>query len=122
MFLQGWRDTLRIFPAVPQHWPTAAFRDLLAEGAFRVSAVRREGRTTWVRIVAGVDRRLRLRNPFGQEPVEISGAVLRREGHELVADLTKGQAVLLRLKGEPAGFEEAARGARQGNISRIGLR
>lgn len=122
MFLQGWRDTLRIFPAVPQHWPTAAFRDLLAEGAFRVSAVRRDGRTTWVKIVAGVDRQLRLRNPFGLQAIEISGARVRREGNDLIADLSNGQEVLLRLKGEPAGFEEAARGARQGNISRIGLR
>ena len=109
MLVQGWRDTLRIFPAVPQHWPCGAFRDLLAEGAFRVSAVRREGRTTWVRIVAGVDRQLRLRNPFGQEPIEVSGATLRRQGNDLVADLTKGQEVILRLHGEPLRFEEAAR-------------
>ncbi len=122
MLVQGWRDTLRIFPAVPQHWPTAAFRDLLTEGAFRVSAVRRDGRTTWVRIVAGVNRRLRLCNPFGDQAVEISGTPLRREGNTLIADMAKDEAVLLQLKGEPAGFEEAARLARQGNISRIGLR
>jgi hypothetical protein len=122
MLVQGWRDTLRIFPAVPQHWPCGAFRDLLAEGAFRVSAVRRDGRTTWVRIVAGVDRQLRLRNPFGQDAFEVSGGTVQRQGGDLVADLSKGQAITLRLRGEPLRFEDAARGARQGDVSRTGLR
>jgi alpha-L-fucosidase 2 len=122
MLLQGWRDTLRVFPAVPRHWPGGAFRDLLAEGAFRVSAVRRDGRTTWVRVVAGSDRTLRLRNPFGQEPFEVSGATVRRQGADLLADLTQGQTLLLRLRGEPLRFEDAARDARQADVSRIGLR
>jgi hypothetical protein len=82
----------------------------------------RQGRTRWVRVVAGVDRRLRLRNPFGEEPFETSGPTPRREGADLVADLAAGQEILLRVKGEPAGFDEAARGVRQGDVSRIGLR
>lgn len=121
MLVQGWRDTLRIFPAVPQHWPNAAFRDLLTEGAFRVSAVRRDRRTTWVRVVAGVDRQLRLRNPFGEEPYLAAGATLRRQGNDLVADMAKGQEVMLRLRGQPLRFDEAAKDARQGDVSRIGL-
>ena len=121
MLVQGWRDRLRIFPAVPQHWPCGAFRDLLAEGAFRVSAVRREGRTTWVRVVAGVERQLRLRNPFGEEPFLASGATVRRQGNDLLVDLAKGQEIVLRLHGEPLRFDEAAKGARQGDVSRIGL-
>jgi hypothetical protein len=122
MLVQGWRDTLRIFPAVPQHWPGVAFRDLLTEGAFRVSAVRREGRVTWVRVVAGVDRQLRLRNPFGDAPCVVSGPTPRRQGNDLVVDLAKGQGIVLRLRGEPLSFDEAAKDARQGNLSRIGLR
>lgn len=122
MFLQGWRDTLRIFPAVPQHWPSAAFRDLLAEGAFRVSAVRREGRTTWVRIVATADRSLRLRNPFGAEPFQVTGTALRKQGDCLVAELRNGESVVLRLPHEPLAFSDAARGVQQADTSRIGLR
>lgn len=121
MFVQGWRDTLRIFPAVPQHWPNAAFRDLLTEGAFRVSAVHREGRTTWIRVVAGADRQLRLRNPFGEEPYLVTGSSVRRQGADLIADLAKGQEVTLRLRGEPSRFEEAAKDSRKGDVSRIGL-
>ncbi len=121
MLVQGWRDTLRVFPAVPQHWPNGAFRDLLAEGAFRVSAVRRKGRTTWVRVVAGVERQLRLRNPFGAEPYLVSGVTPRRQGSDLLVDLAEGQEIVLRLHGEPLRFDEAAKDARQGDLSRIGL-
>lgn len=50
MLLQGHGGVLRIFPAAPSAWEDIAFRDLRAEGAFLVSAVRSGGRTRWVRI------------------------------------------------------------------------
>ena len=57
MLIQSWSDPaieepgpLRIFPAVPAEWKDLEFRDLRAEGAFLVSAGRRNGVTEWVRI------------------------------------------------------------------------
>ncbi|MBN8218557.1 MAG: Tat pathway signal sequence domain protein [Spirochaetes bacterium] len=50
MLLQSWGGTLRIFPGVPKDWADASFRDLRAEGAFLVSALRAGGRTRWIRI------------------------------------------------------------------------
>ncbi len=50
MLLQSWGGRLRIFPAAPAEWRTAAFHDLRAEGGFLVSAARREGKTRWVRV------------------------------------------------------------------------
>src|SRR2546426_370632 len=50
LFLQDWGGALRVFPAVPGPWTEAAFDRLRADGAFLVSAVRRNGRTSWVRI------------------------------------------------------------------------
>jgi alpha-L-fucosidase 2 len=122
MLVQGWRDTVRVFPAVPDHWRDCAFRDLLTEGAFRVSAVRRNRRTVWVKVVAGVARELRLRNPFGDATPELSGGVLRRQGNLLVGPLEKGQAITLRLPGESLDFEQAASSARRSDVARLGLR
>ncbi len=122
MLVQGWRDVVRVFPAMPGHWRDAAFRDLVTEGAFRVSGVWRDSRVAWVKIVAGAPRQLRLRNPFGDAPIETSGAALRREGDLWVADLAKGQEATLWLKGEPAGFGEAIKSARASDASRFGLR
>jgi len=50
MLLQSWGDRIRIFPAVPGAWPDISFHDLRAEGAFLVSAVRKDGKASWVRI------------------------------------------------------------------------
>ncbi|MDF2963687.1 MAG: hypothetical protein K0S39_5422 [Paenibacillus sp.] len=50
MLLQSWGDMIRVFPAVPGEWQDAAFHDLRTEGAFLVSAVRKSGVTSWIRI------------------------------------------------------------------------
>lgn len=122
MLLQGWNDVLRVFPAIPAHWRDAAFLDLLSEGAFRVSAVRKESRTVWVRVVAGADRRLRLLNCFGDNPFIVSGGKLCKEGDLLVADMKKGQEIIAHIEGETVGIEDALALVRKSDTSRIGLK
>jgi alpha-L-fucosidase 2 len=123
MLLQGWRDVVRVFPAVPDHWRDVAFRDLVAEGAFRVSAIRQRGRTVWVQIVAGVGRRLTLRDPFDGEECVISGCDMERDGDDYVADLDAGQEVVLTLMDTGlVSMEQAADMVRCSDTSRIGLR
>ena len=122
MLVQGWHDLVRVFPAVPAHWRDVAFRDLLTEGAFRVSAVRRDGRTVWVKVRAGVERTLRLRDPFGSEPMEVSGGTVSREGEVLSTDLERGQEIVLCRQGESMTFDEAVARTRTSDISRVGLR
>jgi alpha-L-fucosidase 2 len=50
MLLQSWGDKIRVFPAIPSEWKEAEFHDLRTEGAFLVSAARKNGFTRWVRI------------------------------------------------------------------------
>ncbi|MFB7619583.1 glycoside hydrolase family 95-like protein [Kitasatospora sp. NPDC056181] len=50
LLLQSWGGVLRILPAVPDAWPDVTVHDLVAEGAFRVSACRRGGLTRWIRV------------------------------------------------------------------------
>lgn len=127
MLVQGWGDIVRVFPAVPDHWRDVAFRDLLAEGAFRVSAVRGESRTVWVHVRATVGRTLRLRDPFGEEAAESAGPPVRREGDDFVADLEEGETLTLwasdcPVPGEPGeAIEQAAQWVRDSDTSRIGL-
>jgi alpha-L-fucosidase 2 len=122
MLVQGWNDRVRVFPAVPDHWREIAFRDLLTEGAFRVSAIREAGRTVWVRIRATVDRTLRLRDPFAGEQTVVEGCDVRREGDDLVADLQAGQVVTFALSGFSVNLDQAAEAVRAADTSRLGLR
>jgi alpha-L-fucosidase 2 len=55
MLLQSWDGKLRLFPAVPSAWQDVSFHNLLAEGAFEVSAKREKGKTVFasIRSLAG---------------------------------------------------------------------
>ncbi len=50
LLLQSWGDKIRVFPAVPAAWKYLSFENLRTEGAFLISAVRKDGETKWVRI------------------------------------------------------------------------
>ncbi len=64
----GERDTniLRVFPATPSAWADVSFRDLRAQGGWKVSAERRGGKTVRVEVTAETGSGfLRLHDPFG---------------------------------------------------------
>lgn len=50
MLLQSWGDKIRVFPALPDNWKDVAFHNFRTEGAFLVSASRKNGKTIFVRI------------------------------------------------------------------------
>lgn len=50
MLLQSWGGKLRIFPAVPDRWKDIAYRDWRAEGAFLITARRKDGKTEFATI------------------------------------------------------------------------
>ena len=72
MLLQSWGDKVRVFPAMPSSWKDAGFRELCAEGGFWVSAVRKDGKTWWIRIKSLAGEPLTLAADL-QEPV-VTGA------------------------------------------------
>ena len=79
MLLQSWsptpgkRDTevLRLFPATPWRWHDASFTSLHTEGGHVVSAKRENNATTWLRIIAGHDGIVRIRDNFGNRPPQL---------------------------------------------------
>jgi alpha-L-fucosidase len=101
LFLQDWGGALRVFPAVPGAWKDAAFDRLRTDGAFLVSAVRKDGRTAWVRVesLAGSPCRLVvpgwagfvIRARSGSVHVSVSAA---RPG-ELACEMAKGSWMVL---------------------------
>jgi len=61
MLIQSWGDKIRVFPAMPDAWPDAQFYHLRTEGAFLISAARRDGKTLFVQVesLAGEPCRIR---------------------------------------------------------------
>jgi hypothetical protein len=100
MLLQSWGDTLRVFPAVPAAWKEVAFQDLRAEGAFLVSATRREGRTTQVRVTSLAGEPVSLR-------VAMSKPAIAAPRPDAVVAAGEGAFTLKLARGEVVTFTEA---------------
>jgi len=98
MLLQSYSGTIRIFPAIPTDWKEVSFKTLRAEGAFLVSAIRRDGLIQTVEIHAEKGGLCRLENPFDGTGCEISGIprdTVGREGNDLLLKTTAGQTIIL---------------------------
>jgi alpha-L-fucosidase 2 len=100
LFLQDWGGALRVFPAVPAAWREAAFDRLRADGAFLVSAVRRDGRTAWVRIesLAGAPCRLVVADwdtALVRAGAGAGAGLTSGKAGEFVVELAKGASVVL---------------------------
>jgi hypothetical protein len=57
MLCQSWGGVIRVFPAVPPAWPDVTLHNFRTQGAFLITAVRRQGATAWVRVRSEVGAR-----------------------------------------------------------------
>ncbi len=64
MLLQSYAGFIEIFPAVPAQWKDISFRGLRAEGAFLVSAEKKEGHVRKLTVTAEKGGSTRIKSPF----------------------------------------------------------
>jgi alpha-L-fucosidase 2 len=74
MLLQSQGDIIRIFPAIPASWRDVSFRNLRAQGAFLISAEKKDGILTEITILSETGGRLLIQNPFAKGRIKIEGA------------------------------------------------
>ena len=98
LLLQCWNSKIRIFPAIPDAWKDVSFEDMRAEGAFLISAVRKNGETKWIKIKSFANGRCTVVTDMqgniqikSEEPVILTG----KGKHTYEMNLQKGQTVLL---------------------------
>jgi hypothetical protein len=72
MLLQSQNGRIRIFPAIPDGWKDVSFTTLRTEGAFLISALRSDGTTKRVEIVAEKGGTCRLLSPFSGREIVIN--------------------------------------------------
>jgi hypothetical protein len=110
LMLTSYGNLIRVFPGVPNAWTNAVFADFRAEGAFLVSALRRDGvtRAVQIRSLAGESCRVR---PNLAGPVKASGKrtfqLKESPGGIVEVDLRKGESVLLYSGDQPPDFKIA---------------
>jgi alpha-L-fucosidase 2 len=92
-----------VFPALPATWRDVAFSTLRAEGAFLVSAVRRDGRTTRVTVtsLAGEPARLRMAMDRPRVSAARAGSVRRAGDGEWILALRPEESVTFTARDVP---------------------
>ncbi|WP_425387956.1 glycosyl hydrolase family 95 catalytic domain-containing protein [Amycolatopsis nigrescens] len=109
MLCQSWGGVIRVFPAVPPSWESAALHDFRTEGAFLLSASREGGRTRWVRVRSESGARCVLRTGIEGEPVvrDRWGRPKRWRllpGGDLEIELRRGEEAVVHRKGDRPDF------------------
>lgn len=105
MLLQSWGGKIRIFPAVPDTWQDVAYCGLRTEGAFKVSASRKDGKTQFIHIksLAGEPCIITtdMPNPIfkGERTFTVNSF-----DNTYQIDLKKGEEVLIYPQGVPQNF------------------
>lgn len=96
MLMQSHTGTLHLFPAIPQSWKDASFQTLRANGAFLISATRKEGKTIKVSIHSEKGGTLRILNPFSSDKFNVSkGTKYTQDNNVLILETTPGQDITL---------------------------
>jgi hypothetical protein len=115
LLLQSWGGKIRVFPALPKSWKQCVFRDLRAQGGFRVSAGRTEGKTAWVRVVSEAGEPSTLVVPDWRGDLELRRSGQSREGPvtetipgEYLLKLAAAEEIILYPKGTNPKFEVSA--------------
>ncbi|NBB18300.1 hypothetical protein GVN20_02935 [Runella sp. CRIBMP] len=75
MLLQSYAGQIEVFPAIPQKWQQASFKDLRAEGAFLVSAQKTNGLVSSLEIKAEKGGKAKVKLPFKTHSIEFNKGV-----------------------------------------------
>jgi alpha-L-fucosidase 2 len=103
MLLQSYSGTIRVFPAIPASWQDVSFKTLRAEGAFLISATRKDGLNQEVKIISEKGGICRIENPFDRAGYILSGIprdTIGRDGNDLLFKTTAGQMITLIRKSD----------------------
>jgi len=126
MLIQSWGERIRVFPGVPKAWKDAVFHNLRAEGAFLVSAVRKEGKTAWVHLQSLAGEPCVLQADFGGATPKV---LAKREAKltnlspgTWSLNLKKGESAVLYVGAEAPSLEIAPLPMAKEAMNRYGLR
>jgi len=97
MLIQSHSGIIIVFPAVPAIWKDISFDKLRTEGAFLISAKKKNGRVTIVEVIAEQGGILKIQNPFGVAEFESSYPYEIGDQNSIIFNTNPGDVVKLNL-------------------------
>jgi hypothetical protein len=120
--LQSWGGKIRLFPGVPASWKDVTIDKMRTEGAFLVSAARRDGKTQWIRIESLAGEPCRLKCDVADLQTDRKDVAVQKLGSGVVElGLKKGESVLLFPRGKQPKFVIEPVAAQKGQTNTFGL-
>jgi hypothetical protein len=107
MYLQDWGGKIRVFPAMPSTWTEARFYNLRTEGAFLISAMRKEGKTKFMKIKSLTGEPCIIKTDFeGDLKIVAPKSVkIKHQAGFIELNLKKGQSAIIYTGKSPNTFE-----------------
>jgi hypothetical protein len=105
MLLQSHNGVVSVFPAMPKSWANSSFRNLRAEGAFRINAVRAGGQTSMIRVISEKGGRCVLETDIPISAIEMGmkpNASVYHGRTRITIDMRAGDEVLIRNANVPS--------------------
>ena len=82
MLIQSHAGYLELFPAIPSNWKDVSFKTMRAEGAFLVSAEKKNGKVEMLSILSEKGGSLKIKSPFEKFQKKITGKVKVEDAEE----------------------------------------
>jgi alpha-L-fucosidase 2 len=99
MLIQSHTESVRLFPALPEAWESVGFKKLRTQGAFLVSANKKNGKVKKVTILSEVGGQIRLINPFPGKNIDAEGdADIQWEENIIAITMKPGEEISLTVK------------------------
>jgi alpha-L-fucosidase 2 len=98
MLLSSWGDRIRVFPGVPGKWADVTFQNLRTEGAFLVTAVRKNGKTQFVQIKSLAGEPCRIWTDMTDPVVDGKTKMQTLDDGVIQLDLAKGELAIIHPK------------------------
>lgn len=94
MLIQSHTGLVKIFPAIPASWKNVSFDQLRTEGAFLISAEKKEGIVSKLVVKSEKKREIRIENPF-REGMFTTSKTKVVKGKVIIISMNAGETVVL---------------------------
>ncbi len=97
MLIQSNTGVVEIFPAIPASWYDVSFDRLRTEGAFLISAEKKNGKVTKISVISEKGGVVKIRNPFDNNEFKTEAKRIEK-GDVIKIDMEPGETVVLSMK------------------------
>lgn len=124
MLIQSWGGIIRLFPACPSKWRDASFYDLRTQGAFLVSAVRKDGKTEFIQVKSLAGALCKIKSDLSGEIKLIGPRTANMHYSDGLIELTlkKGQQAIVYSGKRPVSFVVAPLPEKLSDINSWGVK